>query len=148
MITLDMYWMGRDKTHAAELSDDIRANAQRTVDIVNPLLEAFFLANPTAAHRFVQSGWRPASINAAAGGATRSCHLTGEAVDLSDKDRELARWLIQHPEILERFGLWMERPESTPSWAHLQTRPVAARYFWPSRAGYEQWVAAGAKAFA
>lgn len=148
MITLAMYWMGRDETHAHELTDEIRANAERTLAIINPLLEMFFQANPSAAHRFVQSGWRPASINAAAGGAARSCHLTGEAVDLSDRDRELARWLVQRPDVLESAGLWMERPESTASWAHLQTRPVGARYFWPSRSGYEQWVAAGGKAFA
>lgn len=148
MITLEQFWMGRDRTHAAELTDEIRANAERTIAVVNPVLELFFQANPTAAERTVNSGWRPASINAQAGGAAHSCHLSGEAVDLSDRDRELARWLIQRPDVLERAGLWMERPESTPSWAHLQTRAVGVRYFWPSRSGYDQWVQQGGKAFA
>ena len=39
MITLDAYWMGRDKEYANELTESIQANAAATVKRINQPLE-------------------------------------------------------------------------------------------------------------
>ena len=66
MITLANYWMGRDRSHAAELTDAIRRNAAVTVERVNLLLQVSGIVpghdQITGTH--VASGWRPAGINA------------------------------------------------------------------------------------
>ena len=71
------------------------------------------------------SGWRPAAINdATANAAKLSKHLTGEGIDLRDTGtRDLARWCLRNLDALEEIGLWMEDPQWTPSWVHLQIVP-------------------------
>ena len=53
--------------------------------------------------------------------AMGSSHLYGCAVDISDPKGELKKWIIQHPTLLKEYGLWMEAPEYTKTWCHLQT---------------------------
>lgn len=123
MITIEDYWMGRDKTYSVELTDEIRKNAAVTVARANDLLERAGLGELD----YVASGWRPKSINdftANAGKGSR--HLTGQAIDIGDPDRRLARWCATHYPILEELGLWLEHPGWTPSWVHLQTIPPAS----------------------
>jgi Peptidase M15 len=142
------YWMGRDATHADELTDAIRAAAAKTVAAANAVLALFYQDNPTAAGKKLRSGWRPADINARAGGATNSAHMIGEAIDIADDDRELEKWCIANKDKLQSCGvLAMERPESTPSWCHWQTRVTASGtfYFWPDKAAYAAFVASGQK---
>jgi hypothetical protein len=116
-ITMADYWMGRDRTHADELTPDIRANASVIVDKVNRLLHA---AGRTTAS--VRSGWRPVEVNAATSGAAPgSKHLTARACDVADPDRSLARWCLANLDQLEFIGLWMEDPAYTHSWVHLQS---------------------------
>src|SRR5690242_17400126 len=117
MITLDQYWMGRDKKYAAELTDEMRLDAQKTVDLANALLQEF------GHDRGVNSGWRPPSVNAAVGGSKRSNHMTCKAIDLSDDDGELDAWCMANLDVLARLGLWLEHPDSTPRWCHVQTVP-------------------------
>lgn len=120
MITLQNYFMGRDLTHAEELTDEIMANAAVTVERVNDLLQR---AGRSDIHE-VRSGWRPKAINDAtsnAAGASR--HLTGQAVDLADNDRSLAEWCVDNLDDLAAVGLWMEDPRWTPTWVHLQVVP-------------------------
>lgn len=50
-----------------------------------------------------------------------SSHLYGCAVDIADPKGELANWLVLHPYKLAEYGLWMENPEKTKGWCHLQT---------------------------
>lgn len=117
-MTLDDYYMGREKDHAAELTDEMRSNAASTVDRVNQLLEAF------GEDRRVNSGWRPAAINAAVPNAKpKSKHLTCQACDLSDATGSLDAWCMNNLEALERIGLWLEHPGSTPNWCHVQIVP-------------------------
>lgn len=71
----------------------------------------------------VTSGYRPAAINAAAGGAKASNHMICLAADFRDPDGSLDSYCLNHPEILEQCGLWQEHPDSTPGWAHLQCVP-------------------------
>jgi len=118
VITLAQYLMGRDAEHAAELTEPLRRNAAITVERINALL----------AHACIEcavsSGWRPAAINAAVPNASpRSRHLTCEAIDLADPGDALDAWCMQHLDVLEAIGLWLEHPAATPGWCHVQTVP-------------------------
>lgn len=79
----------------------------------------------------ITSGYRPGRYNTAAGGARNSAHLTCEAVDIADADGSLKKYLLKNLDLLEKAGLWMEHPDRTPSWCHLQTRAVKNRVFNP-----------------
>lgn len=128
-LTLSDYFMGRDITHAHELDEALRCNAGRTIARVNELLREI-----GAARTRVNSGWRPHSINAAVPNASaRSRHLTCEAIDLRDDDGALDAWCMGHLDRLERVGLWLEHPDATPGWCHVQTVPPRSgrRVFMP-----------------
>ena len=145
-MTLNDYWMGRDKSHARELTESIRRNAAVTVERVNLLLQVCAITpgidQITGTH--VASGWRPLGINTStANAATRSTHLTGEGCDVQDHvDRRLARWCIANLHELEAIGLWIECPRYTGGrnnrdpWLHVQTRAPRSgrRVFLPSTA--------------
>jgi hypothetical protein len=122
------YYMGRDKTHRGELTRELRANARETLRRVNRLLRLAGLM------RKVTSGWRPASVNAAVPGAAKnSKHLSCLAIDLEDRNGALDAWCLVHPDVLEDLGLWLEHPDATPGWCHLQTQPPrsGSRVFYP-----------------
>lgn len=77
----------------------------------------------------LNSGWRPPAVNATTPGASKtSRHMTGEGADLRDPDGRLDRWLMtpRGQQVMTRLGLWLEHPDSTPGWAHLQTKPPAS----------------------
>ena len=121
MITREDFFMGRDKKYASELTPEIEANAQVTIDRANRLLTYYYDANPDANRCKVNSGWRPPAINAATpNAAPKSKHMKGQAVDLSD-DGSLYQWCEENLGILEMIGLWMENESHTPTWCHLQT---------------------------
>lgn len=144
MITVEQYFGGRRETHGLECSPGIEDNAALTVTVVNQLLveaDRFGIAvpiNPEGdfAGSQLNSGWRPPSVNACTKGASAtSLHMTGEAADLHDPKLELAAWLMT-PEgqfTLETLGLWMEAPEATPEWVHVQVKPPLSghRVFFP-----------------
>lgn len=124
MITLEQFYMGRDKTYASELTAEIKKNATETVRRINLLLALFYAANPKAAKRSVNSGWRPAAINAGVkNAAPKSKHMLCLAGDLSDDDEALDKWCMTEAgrEAMETVGLWLEHPSATPRWCHLQT---------------------------
>jgi hypothetical protein len=85
---------------------------------VNNLLNAF------GESRSVTSGFRSkedqARINPK---VTASAHMTGQAVDLEDNDGRLDAFCLNHLELLRELGLYLESPERTARWTHLQTRP-------------------------
>jgi hypothetical protein len=115
VITLADYFMGRDAMHAAELSEELRANALQTVTRANALLER------ARVPVIVNSGWRPQAINASIPNASpRSKHLTCQAIDLNDESDALDAWCLAHLDVLESLGLWLEHPDATPGWCHLQ----------------------------
>ncbi len=55
--------------------------------------------------------------------ASKSHHLTGEAVDIYDPDKALAAWTKDNLMLMTEIGLWMESFESTPTWVHFQICP-------------------------
>jgi hypothetical protein len=130
MITLPDYWMGRDERYADQLTDAIRACAGDLIGRVNLLLTWAMIENIRPAldartRTHVASGWRPAEINEATSNAAKaSKHLTGDGIDLRDNGtRDLARWCLRNLDALEEIGLWMENPQWTPTWVHLQRLP-------------------------
>ena len=133
------YWMGRDATHAGDLTDAIRRNVAELLGRTNLLLAWAYNDHVTPAldahtGTHVASGWRPPAINdATANAAKASRHLTGEAIDLRDNGtRDLARWCLRNIDALEEIGLWLEDPQWTHNppgqpWVHLQIVPPGSR---------------------
>lgn len=52
--------------------------------------------------------------------AMHSKHLAGAAADIYDPDGLLADWCLSNELSLKAIGLWMEHPDYTPRWTHLQ----------------------------
>lgn len=116
MITIDDYLMGREKK--SPLDEELEWNARATVERVNTLLSAY--GKPIT----VSSGYRPKYVNDKTPGASpNSKHITCQAVDLTDPDLSLARWCMANLPWLSTIGLWMEHPDYTKGWVHLQTVP-------------------------
>lgn len=120
VITKGEILQGRHKL--APLTRELEANLSKLWTAVNIVRSEY--NKPMR----VSSGYRPVFINARTpGAATNSAHITCQAVDFWDPDHELVRFLQARPELLERAGLWMEDPNSTPTWCHLQIRPVRGK---------------------
>lgn len=135
--------MGRDSAYAGEVTAGLRTNAAKTVDRVNLLLERAAAegiepAIDAKSASQVASGWRPRAVNEATSNAAKSStHIVGLAVDLRDTpDRDLARWCCRNLGELEELGLYMEDPQWTPTWVHLQIVPPHSgrRVYVPSTA--------------
>ena len=134
MITLDQYYMGRDKQYPLDLTTDRRANAARTVAAVNQLLGLYAAAGGDLSPHTVSSGWRPPAVNARTqGAAKRSNHMECRACDLHDPQGKLDAWCMNNLQLLEECRLWLEHPDATPGWCHLQIVPPASgnRVFHP-----------------
>ena len=115
--------MGRDKDNPLD------AEQQKNLDDLHYKLNMFraLYQRPM----FVSSGYRPPSINAKAGGAKKSAHLSCQACDFKDQDGSLDQFCLDNLNILEALGLWLENPTKTLGWCHLQTRPASQRVFNP-----------------
>lgn len=112
MITRDEVLMGRDKD--APLNATQEANLQKLLLALNKF-RAYY-GKPMK----VTSGYRPAAINKAAGGAKRSNHMVLLACDFADPDGTLDQYCLDNQLILATCNLYLEHPESTPGWCHLQ----------------------------
>ena len=65
-------------------------------------------------------GFRPQGSKV---GTLLSRHKEGEAVDLFDPDNALDKWCMEHLDKLAECELWLESPNSTSGWCHLQCVP-------------------------
>jgi hypothetical protein len=110
-----------------DLTPELQANAQEQLRRVNLFRAAY--GKPM----IVNSGYRTPEHNAEIGGAKNSSHCTCQAIDFRDNDGELKKYIAENPDILEKCDLYMEAPESTPTWVHLQSRaiPSGHRIFKP-----------------
>lgn len=129
-ITLEDYFgrFGNSSLAVTDLSDTMRANAERTVERANQLLILF------GEDRAVNSGWRPTWYNRTIpNAAPNSKHMTCEAIDLADPEGDLDDYCYRHPHILADLGLWMEHPAATKGWCHVQIVPPRSgnRIFYP-----------------
>lgn len=138
-ITIDQYYMGRDRAYANELTDQKRNNAAKIVSRINLLIAMFEAAGIELEARPdskspVSSGWRPSKINlTTSGAAPKSKHMTCEAIDLYDPEGAIDQWALDNPMVLAEIGLWQEHPSATKGWAHFQIVPPRSgnRMFYP-----------------
>lgn len=124
MITLMQYfgrWMS-----CPDATDERKLAATNMLLKVNNLL-SYAMSQGVALHENPMTesevsgetygGFRPQSCPQ---GAPESSHKVGRGVDVFDPRNDLDNWLTD--EILERFGLYREAPESTTHWCHLTDR--------------------------
>jgi zinc D-Ala-D-Ala carboxypeptidase len=116
--------LGLDNTPTPAAVDELATLAAR----VDAVRERFGIP------LFPTNGYRAPAVNKAVGGAANSAHMSGQAMDIADgPKRALARFCLSNLALLEEQGLWMEDPQWTPGWVHLQTREVpGARVFRPN----------------
>ena len=115
--------MGRDKQFPLDVFQ-----AQNMADLlsrVNHLISALKI-DPR-----VSSGYRPASLNKTIGGAKMSTHTVCAGIDLHDYDGKLGTMLRRNVKILEEYGLFLENPDFTKGWVHLDTKKRNNRVFNP-----------------
>ena len=132
--TLQEYYGGLIPTKKQEM------NAEKLIKALNYIGEFY----PDLV--IMVAGLRTPERNSAVGGMKDSPHLTGEAIDVEDKDYKLSKFLLNNLELLERVGLYMENPFCCTSktntksfnghvymnnWIHLQIRPASATIFNP-----------------
>lgn len=122
-ITMDELLMGKIKLE--ELSEEHQENARELLRRLNLFREEF--NKPM----YVTSGYRSPETNNAVGGSKKSSHMTLQACDFRDTDGKLFEFIKKDPKILERCDLYLEDPQWTPSWVHLQSRPASQRIFIP-----------------
>jgi Peptidase M15 len=124
IITSSQHYPERAKS--GELTGTVRQNISDLCLAVNHLFNDLnyqgFLT--------VTSGFRTSGANVSIpNAAKRSNHLIGKAVDLSDVTGELDV-LLSNPStdrLLKLHGLWLENPNNTRFWAHLDTKDRGLR---------------------
>jgi len=108
--------MGRDVKYP--ITQDMEANLHKLLLAVNKLGAAYW------PNLEVSSGYRPPEINASvAGAAKKSKHQVCLAVDFKDPDGTVDKFCMDNLELLEEAGLWLESPDHTPGWCHVQCVP-------------------------
>lgn len=112
MILAKEILMDRDKEYP--LSEQLKANLADLLTKLNRLRVAY--GKPM----IVSSGYRPGAYNVKAGGAAKSLHQTCQACDFLDKDGQLDLWLMKNVRLLQDIGLYIEHPDWTPGWSHIQ----------------------------
>lgn len=83
----------------------------------------------------VTSGFRDPARNSAAGGAIKSKHLIGCAVDFRDNaPHEFWNWCLTNLPLFVSTGLWLEDKRHTKTWLHVQIQAPrsGSRIFIPS----------------
>lgn len=116
MITREEVLMNRDKQYP--LNPEMEANLKKLLIALNLFRKLY--GKPMK----VTSGYRPAAINAnVPGAAKKSNHMLCLATDFADPNKELAKYCMDNQYILEQCGLYLEHPNATPGWCHLQCVP-------------------------
>lgn len=92
-----------------------------------------FLEHCPGEHKMT-SGYRSPEHNAKIGGAKLSNHMTGNAIDIYDPDKSLARFVFQKAQLLSDHGLYCEDMRCTRNWVHFQNVAPRSgmRFFIPS----------------
>lgn len=137
VISIDLYFTDfvtkkdRRVVYASEYQPEYLDNAKKLLLAVNSFLNDLGIKTGD-----VTSGWRPASINKQTTNAAKhSAHMICLAVDLLDnKNQDLAKLVCSRPDLLRKYNLFVENPQSTrgqnTNWCHLDLLVRADR---PSR---------------
>lgn len=109
------------------VNEDIAKNASVLLDKVNAFLEHY-------GDVVMTSGYRSPEHNKKVGGARSSKHMSGDAVDIFDPDKRLAKFVFMKQQLLKEYGLYCEDMRCTKNWVHFQSKPPrsGARFFIPS----------------
>lgn len=111
-----------DRLNSPELTEEVKKNARVLLKKINSMLVELGVTSVR-----VSSGFRPAAANAKAGGAKKSAHMTGAAIDLVDLDGKLDQLFESRDDLLKKYGLWLESPAHTKGWAHCDTKDRGKR---------------------
>ena len=120
-----------EREKSPEVTPELLANAEQLLKAVNSLL-----AELNVKFAKVSSGFRPSSVNAGiANAAKKSLHTQCLAIDLlDDKGQSLGKKFASNPELLRKYGLFLEDLDSTKgkntNWVHTDLGTRADR---PSR---------------
>jgi len=117
-ITLDMY-LNKHKNNP-ELDQTVINNAKELLKRVNSLFTEIGMDSWDI---IVTSGWRPRAYNLSVGGARKSRHIKGQAIDLYDPTGQLYEILSRHLPKLTRRRLSLEDGRYTKGWVHIQWPP-------------------------
>lgn len=136
MITRAEYLKGRDKLFPDEFTQQISDNVDTFLETFNVIRQAW--GKPMT----VNSGYRPAAVNAATPGASKgSNHQIGRAIDIDDADGSLWKWTLENLDLLAKLGIYCEdarwtRTKNGGGWCHFQDLPPASkkRIYVPSAA--------------
>lgn len=110
-----------ERLKSTELTLEVEANIKRLLLVVNSLLKELGIVGAV-----VSSGFRPSAVNAQIkNSAKKSAHMVGLAIDIVGVD--LAKLLLKKPELLKKHGLWLEHPDYTKTWTHLDLISRSAR---------------------
>ena len=123
MITVKEYLMERDKSYPLDM-----LQAYNMADL---LIRVNCLFKTLGVSPRVSSGYRPSVINKTIGGAKMSTHTICKGIDLLDPDKSLATLIKSNLKLLEEYGLWLENPDFTKNWVHLDTKERKNRIFNP-----------------
>lgn len=120
-----------ERLKSPEYTDEVKKNAQILLDKVNALLEELGVDSVT-----ISSGFRPSAVNASVGGAKKSNHLDGHALDLVDYNGSLRDLFLKNLELAKKYGIHFEDFRWTPGWVHAQDKVPGSkkRIFVPSSA--------------
>jgi len=120
-----------ERAKSKELTDEVKANAEELLKRVNALLEELGIEKTK-----LSSGFRPSDVNKAVGGAKKSNHQSGKALDIiDDKNQSICKKITK--ELLEKHNLYREDSTATKgkysNWCHLQSEPTKSgkRIFMP-----------------
>jgi hypothetical protein len=114
-ISKDELLMGRDKQYPKDYTKEVSDNLDKLLEPLNKFREAYGKVMQ------VSSGWRPPSINAGIpNAAKKSNHMIGLACDFKDADGALDKFCMENLKLLEDLGLYLEHPDATVGWCHLQ----------------------------
>jgi hypothetical protein len=111
---------------------NVSDNARLLLARVNTFLEGYLTQHPGPVR--MSSGYRSPEHNVKVGGAPRSHHMSGKAIDISDYSRTLAKYCVRYQDQLRVNGLYCEDPRATTTWVHFQDVEPGSkkRFFVPS----------------
>jgi uncharacterized protein YcbK (DUF882 family) len=111
-------------------NDEIKENLEELLEKINKIRDLY--GKPMT----VTSGLRSMADHKriyAAKGITdeskipmKSKHLYGQAVDISDPNKELQNWCKQNESELKDIGVWLEDFAATKNWCHFQIVPYGS----------------------
>jgi len=105
------------------LTPELEANLTKLLEAVNKFRTAY--GKPMS----VSSGYRPGHYNSDAGGAKASNHMICQAVDFKDADGSIDAFAMECDKNgkLKEWGLWLEHPDKTKGWCHLDVKDRGVR---------------------